>query len=315
MKKVLVTGIVSKAGLAELEKKCEVTYSEIPFKRSWVLEHLSEYDGVILMGMTADKEFIEAGKNLAIISVNGVGFDHVDLTAAAEQGITVSNSPQSVRVATAELTFSLILAAAKRLHEYDSIVRSGSWVDVSEERYQGLTLDQKTLGVYGFGRIGQTVAKYADAFGMKIIYHDHVKLPEKVEKATNATYVEFDTMLSEADVITIHAPLLESTRGIFNEETFKKMKSSAYLVNAARGPIVSEAALVSALKHHEIAGAGLDVFENEPRVSEALRTLPTVIMAPHAGTGTVAGRQEIATEAAANIISFFEGKPVNVVSH
>jgi len=315
MKKILITGIVSKAGLAELKKNYEVTYSEIPFKRSWVLEHLSEYDGVILMGMPADKEFIDAGKNLKIISVNGVGFDHVDLTEAKKRGITVSNSPQSVRVATSELTFSLILAAAKRLYEYDSIVRKGSWIDVSEESYQGMTLDKTILGIYGFGRIGQTVAKYAKAFGMSIIYHDHVQLPKEIEQKFNATYVDFDTMLTKSDVITIHAPLLDSTRGIFAEEAFKKMKSTAYLVNAARGPIVSEAALVAALKQHEIAGAGLDVFEFEPDVGEALRALPNVIMAPHAGTGTIAGRKEIATEAAQNLISFFEGQPVNVVTN
>lgn len=314
MKKVLITGIVSKEGLSELEKKYDVTYSETPFERSWVLEHLSEYQGVILMGTPADKEFIEAGKNLEIISVNGVGFDHVDLEAAKQNGITVSNSPQSVRVATAELTFALLLAASKRLYEYDSIVRSGNWIDVSEEKYQGLTLDKTTLGVYGFGRIGQTVARYARAFGMKIIYHDHVQLPKEIEEEFDATYVDFDTMIEQSDVVTIHAPLLDSTRGIFNETTFKKMKSSAYLINAARGPIVSEEALIHALKNHEIAGAGLDVFEFEPKVSEELRSLPNVIMAPHAGTGTIAGRREIAIESSNNIISYFEGNPVNVVT-
>ena len=312
--KVLVTGIVPKEGLTELMEKFDVTYSEEPFTREYVLENLHKYDALLLMGQKADKEFIEAGKNLKLISLNAVGFDHVDIEFAKSKGIVVENSPQAVRVPTAEMTFALLLAATKRLAFYDKIVRAGNWIDPSERKYQGLTLEGATLGVYGFGRIGQTVAKLAQSFGMKVLYHDTFRLSEEKEKELNVKYVEFEELLKNSDVITIHAPGLPTTKGKFNKEAFKKMKNRSYLINAARGPIIVEADLVEALKTGEIAGAGLDVFEFEPKVSEELRALDSVIMAPHAGTGTVEGRITLAKEAAENIIEFFAGNLRNVVN-
>ena len=312
--KVLVTGIVPKEGLTELMEKFDVTYSEEPFTREYVLENLHKYDALLLMGQKADKELIEAGKNLKLISLNAVGFDHVDIEFAKSKGIVVENSPQAVRVPTAEMTFALLLAATKRLAFYDKIVRSGNWIDPSERKYQGLTLEGATLGVYGFGRIGQTVARLAQSFGMKVLYHDTFRLSEEKEKELNVKYVEFDELLKNSDVITIHAPGLPTTKGKFNKEAFKKMKNRSYLINAARGPIIVEADLVEALKTVEIAGAGLDVFEFEPKVSEELRALDSVIMAPHAGTGTVEGRITLAKEAAENIIEFFAGNLRNVVN-
>ncbi|HFE0965808.1 TPA: NAD(P)-dependent oxidoreductase [Streptococcus agalactiae] len=314
-KKILVTGIVPKEGLRKLMDRFDVTYSEDrPFSRDYVLEHLSEYDGWLLMGQKGDKEMIDAGENLQIISLNAVGFDHVDTAYAKEKGIIVSNSPQAVRVPTAEMTFALILAASKRLAFYDSIVRSGEWIDPSEQRYQGLTLQGSTLGIYGMGRIGLTVANFAKAFGMTVVYNDVYRLPEDKEKELGVTYLEFDQLIKTADVITIHAPALPSTIHKFNKDVFAKMKNRSYLINAARGPIVSEEALIEALKEGEIAGAGLDVFENEPQVSEGLRSLDNVIMSPHAGTGTIEGRRTLAEEAADNIIVFFDGKPQNIVN-
>ncbi|HFZ9517847.1 TPA: NAD(P)-dependent oxidoreductase [Streptococcus agalactiae] len=314
-KKILVTGIVPKEGLRKLMDRFDVTYSEDrPFSRDYVLEHLSEYDGWLLMGQKGDKEMIDAGENLQIISLNAVGFDHVDTAYAKEKGIVVSNSPQAVRVPTAEMTFALILAASKRLAFYDSIVRSGEWIDPSEQRYQGLTLQGSTLGIYGMGRIGLTVANFAKAFGMTVVYNDVYRLPEDKEKELGVTYLEFDQLIETADVITIHAPALPSTIHKFNKDVFAKMKNRSYLINAARGPIVSEESLIEALKEGEIAGAGLDVFENEPQVSEGLRSLDNVIMSPHAGTGTIEGRRTLAEEAADNIIAFFDGKPQNIVN-
>lgn len=314
-KKILVTGIVPKEGLRKLMDRFDVTYSEDrPFSRDYMLEHLSEYDGWLLMGQKGDKEMIDAGENLQIISLNAVGFDHVDTAYAKEKGIVVSNSPQAVRVPTAEMTFALILAASKRLAFYDSIVRSGEWIDPSEQRYQGLTLQGSTLGIYGMGRIGLTVANFAKAFGMTVVYNDVYRLPEDKEKELGVTYLEFDQLIETADVITIHAPALPSTIHKFNKDVFAKMKNRSYLINAARGPIVSEEALIEALKEGEIAGAGLDVFENEPQVSEGLRSLDNVIMSPHAGTGTIEGRRTLAEEAADNIIAFFDGKPQNIVN-
>ncbi|MBF0806131.1 MULTISPECIES: NAD(P)-dependent oxidoreductase [unclassified Streptococcus] len=314
-KKVLVTGIVPKEGLTKLMAECDVTYSEgEPFTRDYVLEHLGEYDAWLLMGQKGDREMLDAGKKLEIISLNAVGFDHVDTEYAKSKGITVSNSPQAVRVPTAEMTFSLLLAATKRLSFYDKVVRNGEWIDPSERRYQGLTLEGATLGIYGMGRIGSTVAGFAKAFGMKVLYHDVYRLPEEKEAELGVEYVTFDELVETADVVTIHAPLLPSTKHKFNKEVFQKMKNRSYLVNAARGPIVSEEDLIEAIKTGQIAGAGLDVFEFEPNVAEELRALDNVIMAPHAGTGTIEGRRTLAEEAADNILSYFAGQPVNVVN-
>ncbi|MBA2795130.1 NAD(P)-dependent oxidoreductase [Streptococcus porcinus] len=314
-KKVLVTGIVPQEGLTKLMDQFEVTYSKgTPFSREYVLEHLKDYDAWLLMGQQADKEMIDAGKNLQIISLNAVGFDHVDIAYAKEKGITVSNSPQAVRLPTAEMTITLMMAATKRLAFYDKVVREGKWIDPSERRYQGMTLNGATLGIYGMGRIGSTVAQFAKALGMNIVYNDVYRLPVEREKELGVTYLGFDQLVSEADVITIHAPLLPSTQHKFDKNVFMQMKNRSYLINAARGPIVAEEDLIWALKEGQIAGAGLDVFEFEPEVSEELRQLDNVIMSPHAGTGTIEGRITLAEEAAANILSFFDGKAVNVVN-
>lgn len=313
--KILVTGIVPREGLDKLFDRFDVTYSaDKPFTRDFVLEHGHEYDGMILMAQKGDRELIDACSNLKVISVNGVGYDHVDVNYAKQKGIVVSNSPREVRIPTAEFTMTLILAAVKRLHFYDGIVRRGDWIDPSERKYQGRTLDGLTLGVFGMGRIGKSVAKYAQAFGMKVIYNNDCPFGEEFDRENNCEYVDFDELLKRSDVVTIHAPELPSTHGVFNAEAFAKMKNDAYLINAARGPIVQEKALVDALESGQIAGAGLDVFEFEPKVSEKLRSLPNVVLSPHAGTGTIEARIGLAAEATDNLISFFGGKPINVVN-
>lgn len=212
------------------------------------------------------------------------------------------------------MTIALMMATTKRLAFYDKVVREGKWIDPSERRYQGMTLHGATLGIYGMGRIGSTVAQFAKALGMNTVYNDVYRLPVDREKELGVAYLEFDQLVSEADVITIHAPLLPSTRHKFDKNVFTKMKNRSYLINAARGPIVAEEDLIWALKEGQIAGAGLDVFEFEPEVSEELRQLDNVIMSPHAGTGTIEGRITLAEEAAANILSFFDGNAVNVVN-
>ena len=262
--KVLVTGIIPEQGLTELKEVFDVFYDPEVETREWVLEHLKEYDGLLLMGTKADKELIDAGTNLKIITANGVGFDHIDIEYAKEKGIVVSNCPTGVRVPTAEMTFALLLATVRRLFFYDKVVRSGNWIDVSEQKYMGMSLQGKTLGVYGFGRIGSEVAKFCQALGMKVIYNDPHPLDAKLEAELDVKYADFDTLVKEADVITLHAPALPSTTGIFNAKVFDEMKDTAYIVNAARGVLIKQDDLIDALKNHKIAGAGLDVFETEP---------------------------------------------------
>lgn len=313
--KVLVTGIIPEAGLTELRQNFDVTYDPEKETREWILENLKSYDGLLLMGTKADRELIDAGENLKIITANGVGFDHIDIEYAKEKGIVVSNCPMGVRVPTAEMTFALLLATVRRLSFYDKVVREGNWIDVSEQKYMGMSLQGKTLGIYGMGRVGSEVGKFCQALGMKVIYNDVRRLDEELENKLDVKYVEFETLVKESDVITLHAPALPSTEGIFNSDVFKNMKSSAYLINAARGVLVKEHDLTVALKTGEIAGAGLDVFENEPEVSSELRELSNVIMAPHAGTGTLEARTAIAKEASNNLISFLTKKqPLNYVN-
>lgn len=313
--KVLVTGIIPEEGLVELRQNFDVTYEPEKETREWILDNLKDYDGLLLMGTKADKELIDAGTNLKIITANGVGFDHIDIEYAKEKGIVVSNYPTGVRVPTAEMTFALILATVRRLSFYDKVVRNGNWIDVSEQQYMGMSLQGKTLGIYGMGRVGSEVGHFCQALGMKVIYNDVRRLDADLEKELDVKYVDFDTLVSESDVITLHAPALPSTEGIFNSEVFKKMKNTAYLVNAARGVLVKENDLVNALQSGEIAGAGLDVFEHEPEVSSELRALDNVIMAPHAGTGTLEARTAIAKEASNNLISFLQkGEPLNYVN-
>lgn len=302
--KVLVTGIIPEAGLSELRKNFDVTYDPKIETRQWVLEHLSEYEGLLLMGMKGDRELIDAGTNLKIITANGVGFDHIDIEYAKSKGIVVANCPQGVRVPTAEMTFTLLLAAVRHIHFYDKVVRSGKWIDVSKQQYMGMSLQDKILGVYGMGRIGSQVAQFAQAFGMKVIYNDARRLDADLEQQLAVKYVDFDTLVKTADVITLHAPALPSTTGIFNADVFKKMKNTAYIINAARGVLIKQDDLITALQQGQIAGAGLDVFETEPNVPQALRELDNVVMTPHAGTGTLEARTAIAAEASQNLISY-----------
>lgn len=312
---ILVTGIIPEQGLTKLRETFDVFYDPEIETREWILEHLAEYDGLLLMGTKADKELIDAGKNLKIITANGVGFDHIDIEYAKQKGIVVSNCPQGVRVPTAEMTFALLLAATRRLYFYDKVVREGDWIDVSEQKYMGMSLQGKTLGIYGFGRIGSEVAKFAQVFGMDVIYNDVHRLDEALEQKLGVRYVDFDTLITSTDVLTLHAPALPSTAGIINAEVFSKMKDTAYLVNAARGVLVNQNDLIEALATHQIAGAGLDVFETEPDIPEALRKLDNVIMAPHAGTGTLEARTAIAKEASENLISYLvDGKALNQVN-
>ncbi|CUS25418.1 glyoxylate reductase, NADH-dependent [Paucilactobacillus oligofermentans DSM 15707 = LMG 22743] len=316
-KKVLVTGVIPEQGLQNLQEKCDVTYSDgEPYSRKWILDNISEYEGLLLMGTKGDKELIDAASKLKVIAVNAVGFDHVDIEYAKEKGIVVANAPQGVRVPTAEMTIALLLATVRRLHEYDSIVRSGDWVDVSEQKYMGMSLQGKTLGIFGMGRIGSTVGKFAQALGMKVIYNDAHRLTEDLEKELDVKYVKFEELVENSDVITLHAPALLTTVGVFNSNVFSKMKNTAYIVNAARGALINQSDLVEALENHDIAGAGLDVFETEPDIPESLRKLENVIMSPHAGTGTLEARIDIAAEASNNIISVLEnGKATNMVNN
>lgn len=302
--KVLVTGIVQEKGLAELYENFDVDYDhQKAFNREEVLQKLPEYDAVLLMAERADQEFIDRGKNLKIISVNGVGYDHVDISYAKEKGIVVSNCPEAVQAPTAELTIALMLDVCRRVSEYDRMIRKGNWYNVSEAQYMGFTLKDTTLGIVGMGRIGKRVAEIARAFGMNILYSNLSPISASDAEKLKAQHVELETLLKNSDVVSLHTPYVAETHHLIAKEQFEMMKDSSYLINAARGSLVDEEALVWALQNKVIAGAGLDVFENEPYPSEELLKMDNVVMTPHAGTGCVASRTELSAEASENIVS------------
>lgn len=255
---------------------------------------------------------IDAAKNLKMISTYGVGFDHVDIEYANEKGIVVSNCPKSVLRPTAELTLTMIMASARRLRYYDHALREGVFLDADEYDNQGYTIEGKTLGM---GRIGQQVARFAKALGMKIIYHNRHQLDAKLEEELNAKYVDFDILVKEADCLSLHAPATDETYHIINADVFEQMKETAYLINVARGSLVDSDALIAALKKGEIAGAALDVFENEPHPRQELVDMDNVIMTPHVGSATHIARYNLSKEAANNVLPFFkDGKAINKVN-
>ncbi|MFJ6932509.1 MAG: NAD(P)-dependent oxidoreductase [Lactobacillus gallinarum] len=317
--KILVLGGLRDDALTDLKEVCDITIGPVGHRpdddRQWVLDHIAEYDGVIVAKMIFDKQMIDAAKNLKIISTYGVGFDHVDTEYAKENEIVVSNCPESVLRPTAELALTMILASARRIRYYDHTLREGVFLNADEYDNQGYSIEGKTLGILGMGRIGQQVARFARALGMKVIYHNRHQLDEKIEAELDAKYVDFDELIKNADFLSLHAPATDETYHIINADVFKQMKDTAFLINVARGSLVDSDALISALKNDEIAGAALDVFENEPHPRQELVEMDNVIMTPHVGSATHVARFNLSKEAANNVLSFFkDGKAINQIN-
>lgn len=317
--KILVLGGLRDDALTDLKEVCDITIGPVGHRpdddRQWVLDHIAEYDGVIVAKMIFDKQMIDTAKNLKIISTYGVGFDHVDTEYAKENEIVVSNCPESVLRPTAELALTMILASARRIRYYDHTLREGVFLNADEYDNQGYSIEGKTLGILGMGRIGQQVARFAKALGMKVIYHNRHQLDEKIEAELDAKYVDFDELIKNADFLSLHAPATDETYHIINADVFKQMKDTAFLINVARGSLVDSDALISALKNDEIAGAALDVFENEPRPRQELVEMDNVIMTPHVGSATHVARFNLSKEAANNVLSFFkDGKAINQIN-
>lgn len=317
--KILVLGGLRDDALTDLKEVCDITIGPVGHRpdddRQWVLDHIAEYDGVIVAKMIFDKQMIDTAKNLKIISTYGVGFDHVDTEYAKENEIVVSNCPESVLRPTAELALTMILASARRIRYYDHTLREGVFLNADEYDNQGYSIEGKTLGILGMGRIAQQVARFAKALGIKIIYHNRHQLDEKIETELDAKYVDFDELIKNADFLSLHAPATDETYHIINADVFKQMKDTAFLINVARGSLVDSDALISALKNDEIAGAALDVFENEPHPRQELVEMDNVIMTPHVGSATHVARFNLSKEAANNVLSFFkDGKAINQIN-
>ena len=244
------------------------------------------------------EEVLAAAPRVRSVASHSVGVDHVELAACRARGVLVTNTPDVLTDATADLAFALILAVARRMHEGEALARSGTWDGWKPQELLGVSLAGKTLGIYGMGRIGRAVALRAEAFGMDVI---------SFEK--DGTEEEFEEFLSEVDVLSIHAPLTEETRGRLGEKEFLRMKKGTILVNTARGPIVDEKALAAALHSKHLFGAGLDVFQREPQIEATLLGLPNVVLLPHLGSATTETRLAMARLACTEIVRFFAGEP------
>jgi len=256
-----------------------------------------------------DAALLDAGlPRLRAVCNYAVGYDNLDVPACSERGVAATNTPGVLTDATADCAMGLILAAARRLCEGDDEMRAGRFPGWEPEYLLGLDLHGATLGLVGFGRIGQAVASRALAFSMKVLYADEQDPPVAAELAGRVTRVDFATIVREADVISLHTPLTPSTRHLVNEEVLRAMKPTAVLVNTSRGPVIDEAALVRALREHWIAGAGLDVYENEPQMAPGLAECRNAVLAPHLGSATVATRAAMAGLCAENAIAALDGR-------
>ena len=262
-----------------------------------------------------DAFFDAAGDGLQAVCNVAVGFDNIDVPAATKRGVVVTNTPAVLTEATADLAMTLILAVTRRAGEGERLIRNREPWSWHMFMLLGMGLQDKTLGVVGMGAIGQSLARRAKAFGMSIVYSDARQAPAEVEEELGARRVELEELLREADVVSIHAPLMDETRHLINAETLGLMKETAYLVNSARGPIIDEAALVDALKAGKIAGAGLDVYENEPETHPGLLDLDNVVLLPHLGSATIETRTAMGVLAAENATLALRGErpktPVN----
>ena len=308
-KKILIPYKIPKEGIAVLFDRFDVFYPEKKdLTKDEIMILIPDFHGVLSLFIhpfTCD--IIEAGKNLKIIANYGVGFNNIDTEAASEKGIVVTNTPNSVTEPTAELAFSLMLAAMRRVSECDRKLRLDPAFKWGLMENLGSTLWEKTIGIIGMGKIGKAIARRANAFGMKVIHHNRHQLPKDIEQEYNASYFPLQDLLSQSDIVNLSCPLSPETHHLIGAEEFEMMKPTAILINTSRGPVTDEKSLVRALKTKKIAGAGLDVFENEPKIHPDLLKMDNVVVTPHIGSGTTETRIEIAREAAQNIIGFFNG--------
>lgn len=310
--KILVTYNLPRTSFNNLPADWELTFpqnEEMP--REEIIRLLPEYDVLLTIFHShspVDREIIDAGKRLRLISNYGVGYNNIDTAYAREKGIAVTNTPRSVCNPTAELAMALMLALARRVAECDRRIRTEKESLWGTMKNLGASLENKTLGIVGMGNIGKNVARKAEAFGMRVIYYN------RRTEVSGYRRVPLDTLLQEADFVSLHTPLTTETRHLIGARELSLMKPTAMLINTARGAVIDETALADALRQKRIAGAALDVFENEPHVTDVLYRLDNVVLTPHVGTGTIDTRIAMAEEALANIRNFFQGTPSNVVN-
>jgi len=316
--KVFVTRIIPDEGLKLILENCdaEVWQEETPPPKEIIIEKIKDCEGILtLLTDKIDAEIMDRAPKLRIISNYAVGYDNIDVKSATQRGIMVTNTPGVLTETTADLAFALILATARRIVEADKFTRSGKWKSWGPMLFLGRDVYGATLGIIGLGRIGQAVARRAKGFNMKVIYYSR-KRKEDVERELGVEYRELHSLLSEADIVSIHTPLTEETYHLIGEKELSLMKPTAILINTARGAVVDQKALYKALKERRIFGAGLDVYEKEPiDADDPLMELDNVVLLPHIGSASVETRGRMARMAAENLLAGLRGeKPPNLVN-
>jgi len=300
-----------------LDAACDVEYWTQPERppREEVIRRVKDKEGLIcLLTEKVNEDLLRAAPKLRIAANVAVGYDNIDVDACSKRGVVATNTPGVLDDTTADFAWTLLMAVARRLGEGEQLARSGNWKGWNLDQLCGADVWGKTLGLVGFGRIGRAVASRASGFQMKVLYTDAVRASEEVEKSVNAGYRDLNTLLAESDFVSLHVPLLPETRALLDAPKFYRMKPTAYLINTSRGPVVDEAALVAALEAKKIAGAALDVYENEPFIHPGLKR-PNVVLAPHLASASIETRTKMAIMAAENVTALFRGQmPANMLN-
>lgn len=297
--------MLKQAGIA-----VEVWPFDRPVDREVLLEKIEQCHGVITMLTDQiDDEVLARATQLKIVSNFAVGFNNIDVAAAQKRSIAVTTTPDVLTDATADLAFGLLLAAARRFSEGERLVRKGAWEGWTPTQLVGRPVAGQVLGIFGMGAIGQAVARRAQGFGMTVVYHNRNRVSAERENELNVRFVSRQELFATCDFLSLHAPLNDESRHVVNAETLAQMKSTAVIVNTARGPLIDEAALVEALKQKQIFAAGLDVFEREPIIEKGLMSLPNVVMLPHLGSATETARRDMVELCCRNILAVLNNEP------
>lgn len=285
-----------------------------PVPREMLMKEAQKATALLTMlSDKVDEELLESAPNLKVVANLAVGYDNIDVKAASERGVTVCNTPDVLTETTADLTFALMLATARRITESQEFVKEGRWQSWSPFLLAGADVHHKTIGIVGMGKIGQAVARRAKGFGMEILYHNRNRHIE-AEQELGAVYCSFEQLLGQSDYVVCLTPLTDTTRHLFNDEAFKLMKESAFFINVGRGQVVDEEALIAALQQNEIAGAGLDVFYEEPiGADHPLLQFPQVVAIPHIGSASIETRTTMIKLCRDNIVAVLQGNKAKTI--
>ena len=316
--KVLVTREVFDETIEYLRGHCEVdsNQDDVVLSPDALAQRLAGKQGLICaLTDRVDPTLLEHAPDLKVVSNIAVGYNNIDVPACSARGIVVTNTPGVLDDSTADLAWTLILGAARRVTEVERYIREGQWSGWWLKQWMGIDVHHATLGIVGMGRIGQAIAKRASGFEMRVLYHNRTRVPEATERALNAKLVGMDELLRESDFVVLQVPYTPQTHHLIGAAELAKMKPTAILVNSTRGGVVDDAALVEALKNGTIRAAGLDVFEGEPKLNPGFLGLDNVVLVPHVGSSTEATRRAMAMTAAKNAVAALTGaRPPNVVN-